>query len=47
MGKRVRHSKPRKDGYQQQAGSSWEKEVETILTERVNRRHKVPHVRKY
>ena len=33
MGQRGQHSKPQKDRYQQQVGSSQEKEVETILAE--------------
>ena len=40
--KRGRHSRPQKDGYQQQAISSREKEVETIILDRVTRRHGNP-----
>ena len=45
--KRGQHSRPRKDGYQQQAKSSLEKDVETILAKGVIKRHMVPHVQEY
>ena len=38
LGKKVRHSRPRQNGYQQKAESLREKEVETILDERVTRK---------
>ena len=47
VGKKGRHSRPRQNGYQQKAESSWEKEVETILAEQVTRKHGVPLVREY
>ena len=47
VGKKTRHSRPRQNGYQQKAESSREKEVETILAERVTRKHGVPPVREY
>ena len=47
MGQRGRHPRPQKDGYQQQARSSRENEVETILVERVLGRHMVPPMREY
>ena len=47
VGKKARHSRPRPNGYQQKAESSREKEVETILVERVTRNHGVPQVREY
>ena len=45
--KKARHSRPRQNGYQQKVESSREKEVETILAERVTRKHGVPPVREY
>ena len=42
VGKKGRNSKPRQNGYQRKAESSLEKEVETILVERVTRKHGVP-----
>ena len=47
VGKKARHSRPRKNRYQQKAESSREKEVETILAEWVIRKHGVPPVREY
>ena len=47
VGKKARHSRPRPNEYQQKAESSREKEVETILVERVTRNHGVPQVREY
>ena len=47
VGKKARHSKPRPKGYQQKAESLPEKEVETILIERVTRKHGVPPVQEY
>ena len=45
--KRGLHSRPQKDRYQQQAGSSQDKGVETIIAEWVTRRHRVPPMREY
>ena len=47
MGKKARHSRPRPNGYQKKVESSREKEVETILAERVTRKHGVPPMREY
>ena len=47
VGKKARHSRPRQNGHQQKAESSREKEVETILAERVTRKHGVPPMREY
>ena len=47
VGKTARHSRPRPNGYQQKAESSREKEVETILAERVTRKQGVPPMREY
>ena len=47
VGKKARHSGPQPNGYRQKYESSREKEVETILAERVTRKHGVPPMREY